>query len=75
MTHKTEVEKVVLDDGTQVYRLRYQCDKEEMEIIESMNDEQKEQFVRALSDEISYKYWKTVDDELYKLLMYGDAEV
>ena len=74
MTHRTEVEKVVLDDGTPAYRFRYQCDKEEMAIIESMNDEQKEQFVRTLSDELSRKYWKAVDDELYRLLMYGDTE-
>lgn len=75
MTHKTEVEKVVLDDGTPAYRFRYQCDKEEMQIIESMTDEQREQFVRTLSDELSRKYWKTFDDEIYKLLMYGGMEV
>lgn len=75
MTHRTEVEKVVLDDGTSAYRFRYQCDKEEMEIIESINDEQREQFVRTLSDELSRKYEKTVYDELGKLLMYGDTEV
>lgn len=75
MTHKTEVEKVVLDDGTPAYRFRYQCDKEEMEIIESMTDEQREQFIRTLSDEFRRKYQKTLYDEFYKLLMYGDTEV
>ena len=67
MTHRTEVEKVVLDDGTPAYRFHYQCDKEEMQIIESMTDEQREQFVRTLSDELSYKYWKTFDYRRFEL--------
>ena len=72
MTHKIEVKNITLDNGEPAIQVFYSMTREQFEVFKNMTDEQLEQFWRVLRDKISRKYYKALDDEIYRCFMNGD---